>query len=39
MMKKLVVFALLVMSVGSLGAIDIPIPDCLPCPDEIVSAR
>lgn len=38
MLKKLVVFALLAVSVGTLGAIDLPIPDCYPC-DDIANVR
>ncbi len=37
MLKKMLVFAILAFSVGSLGAIDAPPPECYPC--AAVSSR
>lgn len=37
MLRKLVVFAFIALSISSLGAIDVPPPECFPC--DNVSSR
>lgn len=38
MLRKLFLLAVLAMSISTVNAIDVPLPDCLPCPPS-VSAR